>query len=70
MWEELYLETCCRAALHRLSMCGPVGRPTAMKDTACLLRIAEIGLARFREDGRCEITQAGRERHAVEIARR
>ena len=70
MWDEVYLETCCRAALHRLELCGTDGRPPSMKDTACLLRIAEIGLARYREDGRCEITKAGRARHAVEIARR
>jgi len=70
MWDEVYLETCCRAALHRLNLCGPLGRPADMKDTACLSRLVGIGLASRREDGRYEITQAGRERHDVEIARR
>ncbi|MGA9867246.1 MAG: hypothetical protein WBQ75_12515 [Acetobacteraceae bacterium] len=70
MWDEVYLETCCRAALHRLDLCGPLGRPADMKDTACLARLTRMGLASRREDGRYEITQAGRERHIVEIARR
>lgn len=70
MWDEIYLETCCRAALHRLTLCGSLGRPADMKDTGCLLRLARIGLAARRQDGRYEITQAGRERHAVEIVRR
>ncbi len=70
MWTEPYLETCCRAALHRLSLCGPTGRPATMKDGPCLARITGMGLARRREDGRYEITDAGSKRHGIEIARR
>lgn len=70
MWTEPYLETCCRSALHRLTLCGPAGRPDGMKDGPCLARIAAMGLARRRADGRYEITGVGRERHAEEISRR
>lgn len=68
MWDEPYLETCCRAALHRLTLCGPAGRPNGLKDGACLMRLARKGMARQRDDDRFEITPAGRARHAAEIA--
>ena len=32
MWDEPYLETCCRSALHRLVLSGAVGRPPDLKD--------------------------------------
>lgn len=67
MWNEPYLETCCRAALHRLTLCETVGRPDGLKDGPCLARLAGMGLARRREDGRYEATGAGRARHAAEI---
>ena len=67
MWNQPYLETCCRSALHRLSLCGAVGRPPGLKDGNCLLRLAAMGLARARPDGRYELTAAGRERHASEV---
>ena len=67
MWNQPYLETCCRSALHRLSLCGAVGRPPGLKDGKCLLRLAAMGLARARNDGRYELTAAGSERHASEI---
>jgi hypothetical protein len=67
MWNEPYLETCCRSALHRLALCGGLGRPAGLKDGPCLARLAEMGLARSRHDGRYEITPAGRARHAGEI---
>jgi hypothetical protein len=70
MWNEPYLETCCRSALHRLTLVGPAGRPDGLKDGPCLERLGSMGLARMRGDGRHEITPEGRARHAQEIARR
>jgi hypothetical protein len=70
MWQEPYLETCCRSALHRLVLSGPVGRPAGLKDGPCLQRLAGMGLARSREDGRFEVTAHGTARHANEVARR
>jgi hypothetical protein len=67
MWNDPYLETCCRSALHRLSLCGPVGRPAGLKDGPCLERLAEMGLTRLRPDGRFELTEAGIARHAAEV---
>lgn len=71
MWDEPYLETCCRSALHRLLLCGSAGRPDGLKDGPCLARLEGMGLARARpEDGRYEATAAGAARHASEIMRR
>jgi hypothetical protein len=70
MWNEPYLETCCRAALHRLSLVDTAGRPAGLKDGPCLDRLAAMGLARQREDGRFEATPAGTTRHATEVLRR
>ncbi len=67
MWDEPYLETCCRSALHRLTLCGASGRPAGLKDGPCLTRMAAMGLTRARGDGRYEITDAGRSRHAREV---
>jgi hypothetical protein len=67
MWDEPYLETCCRSALHRLVLCGAAGRPAEQKDGPCLRRLAGMGLARARPDRRFEITDAGRTRHAREV---
>jgi hypothetical protein len=67
MWNEPYLETCCRSALHRLTLVGPHGRPEGLKDGPCLLRLAGMALAQQRADGRFEITDKGRARHALEI---
>ena len=67
VWDEPYLETCCRSALHRLILCGPIGRPGGLKDGPCLARLGEMGLARQRPDERYEITGAGRARHAREV---
>jgi hypothetical protein len=69
VWTEPYLETCCRSALHRLLLCGDAARPPGMKDGPCLTRLAGLGLARQRPDGRFELTPQGYERHAREIAR-
>lgn len=70
MWNEPYLETCCRSALHRLTLVGPHGRPDGLKDGPCLERLTAMGLARQRTDSRYEITDAGRDRHASEILKR
>jgi hypothetical protein len=67
MWNQPYLETCCRSALHRLALCGELGRPPGMKDGPCLIRLADMGFARRRDDERFEITAAGRGRHTQEI---
>ena len=70
VWDEPYLETCCRSALHRLTLCGPTGRPGGLKDGPCLARLGAMGLARQRPDERYEITEAGRARHACEVLKR
>jgi hypothetical protein len=69
-WNEPYLETCCRSALHRLTQCGAAGRPPGLKDGPCLERLAARGFAAQRPDGRFEITPSGTARHAREILRR
>jgi hypothetical protein len=70
VWNEPYLETCCRSALHRLTLCGPTGRPAVAKDAPCLVRLTGMGLASERGDGRYAITSAGSVRHAREVLRR
>jgi hypothetical protein len=67
MWNRPYLETCCRSALHRLVLSGCIGRPQGLKDGACLARLAGMGLARVRSDGRYGITSVGYSRHAQEV---
>ncbi len=70
MYNQPYLETCCRSALHRLRQCDALGRPPALKDGPCLERLAERGFATARPDGRFEITPAGVARHDSEILQR
>ena len=67
MWNEPYLESCCRSALHRLTLVGPPGRPDGLKDGPCLARLGGMGLARQRADGRWELTAGGTARHAREV---
>ncbi len=67
MWHEPYLETCCRAALHRLVLSAAIGRPGGLKDGPCLERLGAMGLACQRADRRYEPTPAGTARHASEI---
>lgn len=69
MWNQPYLETCCRSALHRLVLSGRIGRPPGLKDGACLARLAGMGLASVRADGRYSVTEAGSSRHAHEVLR-
>jgi hypothetical protein len=70
MWKEPYLETCCRSALHRLTLVGPHGRPAGLKDGPCLERLQTMGLAQQRPDTRFEITPAGTARHGSEVLKR
>ena len=70
IWNEPYLETCCRAALHRLTLVGAAGRPDGLKDGPCLARLEGMGLACRREDARYALTPAGTQRHAREVLRR
>jgi hypothetical protein len=67
MWNEPYLETCCRSALHRLSLAGPVGRPGGLKDGPCLERLNGMGLVCERADGRYELTAEGAARHGRDV---
>ena len=67
MWKEPYLETCCRAALHRLVLAAADGRPPDLKDGPCLVRLTGMGLAAERPDSRYALTDAGSARHASEI---
>ena len=67
MWNQPYLETCCRSALHRLSLAGIAGRPAGLKDGPCLERLTQDGLAHPTPDGRFALTPAGVARHAQEI---
>ncbi|MFL5287870.1 MAG: hypothetical protein ACJ8AW_44615 [Rhodopila sp.] len=69
MWNQPYLETCCRAALHRLHLCGITGRPAGLADDPCLARLMAMGLCLKRPDGRFAITPEGTARHATEIRR-
>jgi hypothetical protein len=70
MWNEPYLETCCRSALHRLTLVRRHGRPAGLADEPCLRRLGDMGFAQQRADGRFEITAAGRVRHGSEILKR
>jgi hypothetical protein len=70
MWNEPYLETCCRSALHRLTLVGPQGRPPGLADAPCLQRLSSMGLAVQRADGSFAITSEGAARHAGEILAR
>ncbi len=69
MWDEPYLESCCRSALHRLWLVGAHGRPAGLKDGPCLQRLAGMRLAQ-QTQGRFVITEVGRARHGAEIMRR
>ncbi|HTI84070.1 MAG TPA: hypothetical protein VL614_26770 [Acetobacteraceae bacterium] len=67
MWDEPYLETCCRSALHRLLLSSTAGRPAGLKDGPCLARLAAKGLAQVNPDGRYTLTEAGTLRHARDV---
>ena len=67
MFDEPYLETCCRAALHRLVLSCEAGRPAGLKDGHCLERLTGMRLTCRGVDERYRVTEAGRARHAQEI---
>ncbi|QBL94497.1 hypothetical protein KSAC_23000 [Komagataeibacter saccharivorans] len=67
MWNEPYLETCCRSALHRLKLSGPDGRPQDQRDEPCLRRLERMGLARLNDGQRFTLTEQGQARHRTEI---
>lgn len=69
MFDEPYLETCCRSALHRVILAGASGRPGTEKDAPCLRRLAGMGLVAeaVAEGGRWHATGAGQARHAREV---
>jgi hypothetical protein len=67
MWNQPYLETCCRSALHRLALAGDLGRPRSEKDAPCLDRLTELGFAVPGPDGRYRLTAEGCQRHDSEI---
>lgn len=69
MWNEPYLETCCRAALHRLVLAGAHGRPAGLADESCLSRLQTDGLAAPGGQG-WVVSRTGAARHAREILRR
>lgn len=67
MWNQPYLETCCRSALHRLYLCGEAGRPAGQMDQACLMRLSQMGFCSPAEAGRFLISPDGLRRHQIEI---
>ncbi|WP_084440483.1 hypothetical protein [Acetobacter nitrogenifigens] len=67
MWDEPYLETCCRSALHRLCLSGSLGRPTGLRDQPCLERLEGLGFACTDADGRFHVTPEGEARRRSEI---
>ncbi|MBE9607668.1 hypothetical protein IAI18_22580 [Acetobacteraceae bacterium H6797] len=69
-WDEPYLETCCRSALHRLFIVRDHGRPDGLKDGPCLHRLQGMSFCRQCDDGRFRMTPEGAERHATEILKR
>ncbi|MGE0222657.1 MAG: hypothetical protein AB7F35_03045 [Acetobacteraceae bacterium] len=70
MWNEPYLETCCRSALHRVALAGEAGRPAGLKDDPCLARLSRMNLVHGDISGRFHLTETGRVRHAADIAGR
>jgi hypothetical protein len=70
MWDQPYLESCCRAALHRLYLAAGDGRPHDQMDGPCLVRLAGMGMCGQSTDGRFALTPDGTQRHAVEVLKR
>lgn len=70
MWNEPYLETCCRSALHRLFLTHGGTRPAGLPDEACLRRLCGMGLAEEVSPGRFAMTEAGAARHGTEVLKK
>jgi len=68
-WDQPYLETCCRSALHRAWLARADGRPEDGIDAGCLRRLRAMGLIAAEQAGRLIPSAAGLIRHAEEIAR-
>lgn len=68
MWDQPYLETCCRSALHRLFLAGRHGRPDGLADAACLRRMEAMTLVEHTGT-RFQLTETGRLRHRREVLR-
>lgn len=74
-WNEPYLETCCRSALHRLFLTRGGTRPAGLPDEACLRRLAGMGLAEeipprgVATPVSFGMTEAGASRHMSEVLR-
>jgi hypothetical protein len=66
-WEQPYLETCCRSALHRLFLAGGSGRPDTSLDTGCLRRLVSLGCAREQPALGFVITEIGLARHRRDV---
>lgn len=66
-WDQPYLETCCRSALHRLFLAGGTGRPETSLDTGCLRRLETLGCARLAPHLGFVITEAGLTRHRRDV---
>lgn len=69
VWSEPYLETCCRASLHRVFLAGERGRrpEEGGKDARCLARLEGLGLVARGADGAFRLTPAGEARHRAEV---
>jgi hypothetical protein len=70
MWNEPYLETCCRSALHRLFLTHGGTRPAGLPDEACLRRLCGMGMAEEVSPGRFAMTEAGAARHGTEVLKK
>jgi hypothetical protein len=69
MYDEPYLETCCRSALHRVFLAGAAGRraEAESKDARCLARLEGLGLVARDAAGVFRLTPVGRARHQSEV---
>ena len=67
MWDEPYLETCCRSALHRMFLAGLAGRPRDAMDGPCITRLTAMGLCEACQGDNVALTEAGKQRHADEV---
>lgn len=66
-YNEPYLESCCRSALHRLCLSGALGRPAGLRDDPCLKRMGGMGFVNQSPQGRFFVTDEGTARHAQEV---
>ena len=70
MWNEPYLETCCRAALHRLFLTHGGTRPAGLPDEPCLRRLCTMGFAEEVTPERFAMTETGAKRHESEVLKK